>query len=268
MDTDKILLEQYVGKHAKEAARNIERLNFNEIAVILTQLSDEANVNLLAAMNSYIAAKSIELMDLEDAISLFEKLEIPIAEAILRRCEPSFSDKIVENMPPKITGILRQKLKAKENTVAAYLDPVVFSLKNYRTVAEGIKLIKQVKKGVEAFVCLVDENDNYNGIVMLNDLLFADANTEVSSLIKMDSPCFVIDSSTEAILDNPVWMEFKSVPVIFVDGKLAGILHYKAVQKKTLDSSKELNRQIIETSNSLGELYGIGLSGFLHIISK
>ena len=268
MDTDKVLLEQYVCTHPKEAARSLEKLNNTEITAILNELSLKASLNMLGVMNSYIAAKSMELMDLEDAMDLFEKMDLPIAEAILRRCEPSFSDKIVDAMPPKLASVLSQKLMAKENTVASYMDPVVFGLKKHRTAAESIKLIKQVKKGVGSFVCVVDEYNKYMGIVMLNELLFADGQVEIASLIDTDSPSFTTDASTETLADNPVWNEFKSVPVIDIDGKLAGILHFKAVQKNAMDPNNELNRQIIETSNSLGELYGIGLSGFLHVISK
>ncbi|SMO58442.1 CBS domain-containing protein [Saccharicrinis carchari] len=268
MDTDKVLLEQYVCSHPKEAVRDIERLKDDEKAVVLAELPHELSLSVLSIMNRYLAAKSIERMNLDLAIALFDKMEITPAESILRRCDPQLANKIMDAIAPPKASLIRQKLKVKEDTVASFMNPIVFALKKHRRAEEALRLIKQVKKGVSTFVCVVDEHDNYVGIVMLHELLFADSSTKIAAIIKTDSPCFSADTDIESLSKNTVWQQYRSVPVIDSNGKLVGMLDFKTVDKNTRDPQMELTQQIIETSNSLGELYSIGLSGFLHVIGK
>ncbi len=268
MDTDKLLLEQYTAHHPEEAVHNMEKLTAGQIAAILAELPCELSLSILSKMNSYIAAKSLEQLDTALASDLIEKMDLSLADSLLRRCESQFCDSIVNTLSPRLASLITQKLNAKQDTVASFMDPTIFVLKKHRTVEEAIRLIKQVKKGISNFVCIVDDHENYQGVVMLRDILFAENHVRMSSLIKAESPSFNIDTILESLTNNPIWHQFRAVPIIDFNDKLVGILDYKSVFKNTPDPRSSLTRQLIETSNSLGELYGLGLSGFLNILSK
>ena len=268
MDTDQLLLEQFVLDHPLEAAQANEKLKDEETAAILELFPIELATILLNKMSSYKAARSLKLLNPELAISMFEKIEVQLGESILRQCEPEFSNTILEGITPKLSTILREKIKHKADTVGSFMNPITFGLRKNQTVEEAIKLVKQEKKGIASIVCVVDDNESLEGIILLQDLLFARSRSEIASIMQTNCPRFKTDTSIESVANHPAWLEFQSIPVVGINGKLVGILNFVNINKNKTDPENELTKQIMETSNSLGELYRIGLSGFLQVINR
>lgn len=268
MDTDQLLLEKFVLDHPLEVAKVIEKLKDQEIAAILEAFPIELTTKLLNKMGSYKAAKSLKFLNQKKATILFEKIEMEFAESILRKCEPEFSNTILDGITPKLSNVLRNKLKHKEDTVGSLMNQITFGLRKNQTVEEAIKLVQQEKKGVASIVCVVDDNENLMGIILLQDLLFASGSSDIASIMQTKCPRFKTDTNIEYVANHPAWRQFQSIPVVDNEGKLVGILNFANLNQNSINPEEELTKQIVETSSSLGELYRIGLSGILQVINK
>ena len=268
MDTDQLLLEKFVLDHPLEAAKAMEKLKDQEIAVILEGFPIELTTKLLNKMSSYKAAKSLKFLNQKKAIILFEKIELQFAESILRKCEAEFLNTILDGIKPKLSNVLRNKLNHKEDTVGSFMNQITFGLRKNQTVEEAIKLVQQEKKGISSIVCVVDDNENLKGIILLQDLLFAASSSEIASIMQTNCPRFKTDTNIEYVANHPAWHQFQSIPVVGNEGKLVGILNFANLNKNVINPEEELTKQIIETSSSLGELYRIGLSGFLQVVKR
>lgn len=268
MESDQLLIEQFVHDHPLEATQAIEKLKDDEIAALLEELPGELAALLLNKMSSYKAAKSLKFLTQDTAIILFEKIELQFGESILRQCEPDFSTIILDGITPKLSTILRNKLKHKADTVGSFMNPITFGIRKNHTVEEVIRLVKKEKIESSSIVCVVDENEILEGLILSTDLLFAESKSEITSIMRTNYPWFKTDTSIESVAKHPAWLEFQSIPVVSNGGNLAGIINFASITNNNIDPEKELTKQIIETSNSLGELFRIGLSGFLQVVNR
>jgi hypothetical protein len=86
--------------------------------------------------------------------------------------------------------------------------------------------------------------------------------------MKTEIPRFSPDLTIESIKNHPAWLEYPSIPVTDSLNKLIGILDLETIQKHKRKSDVDQINLTAEVVSSLGELYRMGLSGFLHSISK
>ncbi len=268
MDTDKILLEGFIRSHPLEAAQIIEGLKDEEIAAILNNIPTELTVNIISLMNSYKVAKCLELLKKELAAVLIEKIDIQLVELIIRQCEKPFRDNILNSISPKLASALRQKLEHGANTVGSLMNPIAFGLRKELSIQEATDIVKQEKNRVSHLVPIIDIDGKLEGILKLNDLFFEENESQIVSIMKTEIPKFMVDASIDSVADHPAWFEYQSIPVVDFSDKLLGILNFEALYKNKMNANKGLSKHVVETSNSLGELYRIGLSGFLQSVSK
>ena len=69
-------------------------------------------------------------------------------------------------------------------------------------------------------------------------------------------------------MNHPAWYEYRFIPVIDRAEKLLGTLPYKTTREATPEKEGKLTKEILATSTALGELYRIGITGFLHSVAK
>ena len=147
------------------------------------------------------------------------------------------------------------------------MNPLLVSFKNDLTVGEAIVVAKNEKERILSNIFVVDENGKSVGIIRFRDLLFAESSTLISLLMETKIPKFYADDSIESIKSHPGWHEFQSIPVIDRSETLIGTLDFRTIGEMQLNQGEQ-NNSILETSNALGELYRIGLTGLLQSVGK
>lgn len=268
MDTDKIILDEFITHYPAEAVRAIERLSIEEMAAFMEQIPLSLNINLLKHANTYIGAKCLQSISADLAKELIENTEISIAEALLRQCETSFRFKLLDKIDPKLAATLREKLEYDADTVGALMIPRVFALRKSTSVIDALEIVKLEIGRISSVVYVIDEQDKLKGKIMLHELFFADTSKYLHEITNPEIPKFAADMSIKSIVDHPGWHTHRSIPVIDRSEKLIGVLTFAAIQQNKGNKGRELTKEVLETSNSLGELYRIGLTGFLQSISK
>lgn len=268
MDTDYILLEKFTGSHPLQAAQAIEELTEEEIAAVLDEFHADQLIEVVKLMNKYKIAKCLKLIKMTQVVALIEKMEVQDAELILRQCDEDFLNVILNSISKKRALILQQKLRYKPLTVGSFMNPVDFSLKKEQTIKEAIKVIKLEKESLTSVIPVSTIDGKLEGLVKIHDLLLAEKNSLVESIMNTEIPKFSDDMSIESIIIHPGWYEYQSIPVTDSLNKLVGILDFETVYKHKIKSDAEKINPTAETASSLGELYRIGLSGFLQSIDR
>lgn len=268
METNQLVLEKFIIDHPAAAAQAIEKLNEDEIVHLINKIPEELAVIILSRVYSYKGAKCLESMDFKLAHRLLEKIDLNIVELLLRQCSEVFRNAILNELSSQKSAALKQKLSYPANSIGATMTPVVLSLQKEITIKDAISISKQEKLYMPTQVYVVDEEGKLDGIVKINDLLTEKSTTKLSSVMVTEIPKFFAEIDIEEVVDHPGWLEFQEIAVIDSSDRLIGNLNFKATRKIDSSKDKKSTSDIIETSNALGELYRIGMTGFLQSLSK
>lgn len=268
MDTHQILLEKFISDFPLAAAKAIEKLNDEEIASFFQKYPVDTSVSIISYMQSKKAARCLELITPQEAIKIFEKLDLHVAELLLRQASEDFCNNILNGISAKPASLIREKLSHPDDTVGAFMTPGVLRLRKEISIQEAMVTGKQEKANFSSQVYLVDNVGKLEGIVKMNDMVSYDCTTILSSIMITDFPKFYADVDIESVTDHPGWYEFQDIPVVDSSERLIGTLHFKTTRKNKKDTGKDATNDIIEASNALGELYRIGMTGFLQSVGK
>lgn len=268
MDTDLILLDQFIKKHPMLAARILEGLPDEEVSPFIDEMPMDLSIRLISSMNVYKVSRCLKLLKLGRAVELLEKSDLEKVELWLRQLDQDSRDTFLDRISSKKAGVLRPKLEYPDHTVGARMLPLEFLLRKDMVVKDVLKALKREQDINLLKVCVVNEQGTLEGIIRLQDLLTANKTDEIERLMVLDIPKFQADLTIESIKDHPVWLKYRSIPVVDSNEKLIGVLKFESTQLIKWEPGREHTKQVMETSNALGELYWIGLTAFLHSVSK
>ncbi|NJC27423.1 magnesium transporter MgtE N-terminal domain-containing protein [Neolewinella antarctica] len=267
MNTDQVILNQFIKNHPQQAASALSECSEEEMITFLEASSPDVTISIISSMSSYKAAKYLEKIDMQLVLVIVDKMDLRAKRTVLRQCNEEFRDRLLDKMPPKQSSILRRKLAFTTETIGFLMNPLFLGFKNDLTVAEAIVIAKNGKERVSTNILVVDDKGKPEGVIKLRDLFFAARSTRVSALMKTEFPKFYADESVESIKNHSGWYEYQSIPVVDRYETLIGILDFKTIGESQL-SKEEKNKNMGETGSALGELYRIGLTGLLQSVSK
>ena len=268
MDTHQILLENFITNHPLAAANAIEKLNDKEVVEFIENHPIRISVSIISGMNRQKAVKCLELVELKLAAEILEQTDVRTAELLLRQFNEPFLTQILDGLPEKLSAGLRRRLSHPANTVGAFMTQIILGLPKETSVQKAIETGKREKEGFSSQIYIVDEQGKLEGVVKMKDLLIQEGSTKLGSIMISEIPKLYADAKIDSVLDHPGWYDFQDIPVIDSSERLIGFLNYGIVSKDIKKIAEERPNDIIETSNALGELYRIGITGFLQSLGK
>lgn len=267
MNTDLIVVKDFINKHPLSAAQVLDSLKAEEVVEFIQKLSNENSLMLLNLMSIDKSAKCFSLLPSQLSIELMESSDLSLAESLCRQFEEPFRNNLLASLSPALATTLSRKLEQAANTVGVLMVPAIVVNKEM-TVKAALEIIKKNKEDLESYLYVVDSQGVFEGAVSLEELLFVDRNIPLSDLMITTIPKFFPDTPIKNVLNHPAWYEYRFIPVIDRSEKLIGTLPYRTTMEVTSKKNGPLTKEILETSNALGELYLIGLTGFLQSVAK
>ena len=268
MNTDEKILEVFIESHSLEATQIIEDLNDGEVAALIQELPVELATRVMNLMNKNKAARCIEAVDKKLAAELIERMDITSAELLLRQLDDQLRDSLLKKIPKKTASVISQKLTYPENSVGALMNPLVITFRENVTVNEAITKIKEQKLHISMYAYIVKSNNKLAGIIKLEDLLVADKDDKISSIMKKDVPILFADTLIEAVLLHPGWLEYYALPVVDRAEILVGTVKLETIRQITINSDQKNKKQAMQAGSALGELFRIGLTGLVRSAGK
>ncbi|HMB64875.1 MAG TPA: CBS domain-containing protein [Eudoraea sp.] len=267
MKTDRLVAEDFIAKYPFRAAQVLEGLNDDEVAELMRELRSEHTLTLLNVMNVEKASRCFALLPTELASELMEASDIFLAESLCRQFDETYLTRLLSNLSPDLTAAINRKLEQAENTVGVLMVPVIVVNKEM-TVKDAFEIIRRNKESLESYLYVVDTSGTFEGAVRLEELLYADRNITLAELMITTIPKFFPDTPIKNILDHPAWYEYRFIPIVDRSEKLLGTLPYRTTREITIKKSGPRTKDLLDTSVALGELYRIGLTGFLQSVGK
>jgi len=264
MNSDWILLENFIRNHPLEAARILERQGLEETASLFSELPVELATSLLKKMQSSTAVKCLELMPILDSAKILEKLPLDIVALFLRQVANTRREEILSKISEEIASLLRTMLLYPENSAGALADPLIFSLPEDITVEEALDRIRARPGTAIYYVYIVNRENILRGVINLRELMLAKSHAKLSGVMQTNVAALPAEFNLQAIINFPSWKNYHALPVVSASGLLLGAIRYETLRQIESEvKSRRLPRQVVAAGSALGELFQIGLSGLI-----
>lgn len=237
------------------------RLLPKELAIYVFELMEgQEREELLAHSTDEEVALIIEEMSDDDRTALFDELPAKTVKKLLQKLSPA---------ERKLANTL---LNYPEDSAGRIMTPEYIDLKEEMTADGALERIRMNARSKETiYTCfVVDAYRHIKGVVELEDLILAEPNTQVKSL--MDEPIFVNTATDqEEVAQLMSRYDMQAIPVVDREERLVGIVTFDDVldiveEEATEDFERMAGIQPVEESYMDANMFTIARKRFMWLL--
>ena len=263
MNTDAIIIEQFIQEHGKEAARALENLEPDKLAAFFNDTLDDLLLEVIPLMNPQFMATVFELMNQEKVVQVFEALEIHYTVLSIRMLNEDLAEKILNTLSSEKSTFIRRLLKYLENSVGSYMDPTVLTLSDGMTVKQALAEAKRHKKKISPNLFVLTSNRRLAGVINLSDLIAEDPQNEIRLIMNNEIITIPPETPIQSILNHQEWTDYYALPVVDQTSVFLGVIRLETIRSILVNTDIRKEDPGKTAISALGELYQIGLAGLL-----
>lgn len=229
------LLEE---KNYKILKAELSEMNSSDIADILSEFSTKEIVKLFRLLKKDVAVEVFGLFDTtiskevlnylsdKEAVQLIEEMASDDATDILEEMPANIVDKLLKKCSDETRKEINKLLNYKEDSAGSLMTVEYAELKSNITVEEAIKTLKKKVNEYETIdnIYIVDTYRKLQGIIKLQDLLFAEKKDKINSLIHSIKYYATTSMDQEEVANIFKKYDITIMPVVDSEKRLVGII--------------------------------------------
>jgi magnesium transporter len=260
IQSDIILIEQFLSDHPTDAVRLIENMQLEDIGQLFETLPEDISAQVIARMNIVTSINSLQLISIQKTVAIIEYVPTEIVSIMMRNMSMNLQKEILESISPEKAAFLNQILTYPEGTVGSFMDPFVYTFFEDMSVTDALKIVKSNSEINENYIYIVTRNHHIAGVINVNELLRAKSDQSIATIMNRKVINIFADVKLKLIRTHPGWQDYPVLPVVDNKGILQGIVHYKNLSRYEEGEVKNrIPQHLAKTSSALGELYRIGM---------
>jgi len=264
MNTDLILIENFINNHPESAARILEDLPVKEIVAFIGEIKLDLAVQVFSNLEQYTATRCLEMLDEERSAKIIEGLPLENSAVLLRQINAERREPLLMLVSKELAIPLRRMLQYPEDTAGSLIDPIVLTLPEDITVGEGSKRLQENTEKAMYYLYVLRRDDTLAGVISMRELMLAQPKDQLKAVMQGNVERLSAEANIQTIIDHPGWLSYHTLPVVDPAGIFLGIIgSSKLRQIETRSQRRRLSRQAISAGNALAELYRIGMSGLI-----
>ena len=232
------ILNQIENKEYQNLKNDLDELNEQDIAEILEEVSSSEVIKIFRLLPKNKAAdvfvylpidaqhEIISLMSLKDAGAFVDMLASDDATDLLDEMPANVVTKILANTTKETRRDINELLKYPEDSAGSIMTLEYLDFKRNMTIGKCLEKIRKEGSDKETITnCYVlDENRTLLGSIEIKDLLLADVDRNITSI--MDDDVISIDTSVdqEIVADMFKKYDLLAMPVVDSEKKMVGII--------------------------------------------
>ena len=200
----------------QEQADVLDELPPNEAADILEHFEDDEAAEVAARLPVESLADVLDEMDPDDAADVLGDLpEDKAADALSKMG----AEQAAEVIP---------LLEHEDDTAGGLMTPEFPHLRRQMTAQQAIENLRALQPGAEThyYLYVVDRNDRLIGIVGLRELVVADPNATIESIMNRDVLSAPVGTDQEEVARLMSKYGLAALPVVDAEGRLVGVINY------------------------------------------
>lgn len=221
-----------------ELKKDIEKLEFVEIADILQELNDKEQIKLFNLLPKSLAAQTFSYLDSDSQETIINALSESEVGTIINEMYADDATDLIDEMPSNVvTKILANAtlekrkdintlLRYPEDSAGSIMTVEYLQIKGNVTIEQAIENIKKEANNKESidFCYILDDERKLLGIISLRQILLAEKSSMVYDIMKK-SPKYVntlVDQ--EVVAHKMKKYDLNVMPVVDSEKRLVGII--------------------------------------------
>lgn len=198
----------------EDMIRVFRLLSKDDAADVFSYMEPDAQERLISLFSDRELKKVLEEMYLDDTVDLISEMPATIVRRILKTASP------------EQRHLINEFLKYPEDSAGSLMTNEFVDLKSFMSVREAIEKIRRDGVNKETiYTCYVlDETRRLIGIVNIKDLLLADFNSPVSSLMETSIISAATLEDKEDVAKKISKYDLLALPVVDLENRLVGIV--------------------------------------------
>ncbi|HEY0443199.1 MAG TPA: CBS domain-containing protein [Candidatus Limnocylindrales bacterium] len=209
-----------------------------DLASIIDQLAPRDRAGVLASLDDEAVADAIEEMEPETQVEVLEDLEPGRAADILEEMSPDDAADLVADLSDEareeILALMERDEAAEvqellgypEDSAGGIMTTEFVAVPATLTASQTIDRLREIEPDAETiyYVYVTDDDDRLVGVLSLRDLIVARPETRISDVMIPEPVAVAVTASQDEVAQVVARYNLLAVPVVDIDGRLAGIV--------------------------------------------
>jgi len=214
--------------HPADIAAILEDMRPRQAGELIRDLPDEKAADVMEELEPEFQADVLETLSDERAADIVEEMEPDEAADVLQEMEEDKRAQVFNLMEPDESAEVAELIRHPEDTAGGLMTIKYLTVPPGMTVAQALQRVRQEAPEKEAetiyYVYAVDSEEHLLGVFSLSDLVLADPNATVDSIMHHKPIRVPLDASREEVLGAIAKYNLLAVPVVDAENHLQGIV--------------------------------------------
>ena len=234
----KLILRLIRSPSKRQLRRALARVHPADIAPLFPLLKPDEQDSLLEVLFELrLAAPTLSEMDPQTLLQVLDEFpddrlaviigRLPADDAVdlLDQLDPERSKTLLDSLEPALATRLNNLMLYGATTAGGIMDPDVVFFCGDESLASTLECIRSLAQSRRLFYLYVtDDRGHLIGVVKLWQLLSATAESRLSDIMSRDLISVQVDEPQEDVARMFVRYDLPMMPVLNLDGKLAGVI--------------------------------------------
>jgi magnesium transporter len=244
------LVNKFFEYDPEVAAHILETMDEEEAVEILKALPTSLSAQIFRYLEVHYAAKLLKEAPPDTFKEIVSRLEPQNGAAIFRNIPDDIRKKLLEHLPKKTRRQIRELLIYPRDSVGSIMSTDFLALHADIKVKDAIEKIRSMAhtKSPASYVYIIDSENHLVGVLNMRDLLLADENATLESVMIKDVFSLNAFTDREEAANEIAKRRFFAAPVVDNENHLLGIV--KADQL--------INQIQAEATEDIQKMFGAG----------
>lgn len=222
---EQLLAQDFFARHPEEAADHLETSTPSEAEEIFSQAAPETCIEAFRRLSPAKALDILAEIDLDHGRQLIRNLDPPQAGALLGGLGTQRCDDLLSGLARAEAKELHTLMQHPADSAGRLMDPRITVFQPDMTVEEALERLRSIQQRRRVLdLLIVDRDGRLSGTVPIQEVVLAEAETTLLSLVTGVPVAVAAFTTREEIVETMERHKLTSIPVVDYDNKPLGII--------------------------------------------
>lgn len=218
--------DQLADLHPADIAHIISQISHKHIQTVLISLDTETAGEAIHELEPELRSRVISQLNSEQASDILEDMEPDEAADVLGDLSDEKAQELLGLMDEEEAEEIQELLEHEEDTAGGLMNSEYVAIAGDITVYDALKEVRLLAPDIETvyYAYIVDKDEKLSGVVSLKELLINPPEALIADIMAENLKTVNVESTPENILEIIAKYNLIAVPVLDMDGKMAGIV--------------------------------------------
>lgn len=231
------LNQAFLQRHPAPAQQVVNRLPPADIVELLQQQSATDMLRLWDGLLVNVATEVLRRLPETSARQVLMRGDPVHTARVLVRLDATERERVMALVDSRRQRELQTLVQYPEESAGALMDPRFLVLHESLSVREALHRVRKFKPRFVRQLYLIDGEGRLQGMVEMHRLALAEAGDSLASLAQAVPGWVNATATREEVVEQLETHRVTDLPVVDIDGRLIGIIHYDALMEAVREES-------------------------------